>query len=751
MGNKGVSYETVLPSSEEQVYETKYIEEEPAAGWTNMQFDDKSWKTGKAPFGDNATRVNTGWTSKDLWVRREFNLSSTAFNKLFLKIQHDDNIDVYINGEKIFNVTGWTGKYIYVPLATTSMLKKGKNVMAIHIKNTAGGQWLDVGLVQEPPMVKDNIAIAQQKSVIVTATKTAYSFKAGPVDLNVDFISPLLMHDLDLLSRPVTYISTNVRSNDGKAHPVQLYIGASTNMAVNTSSQLLVATAYENGGLVILKAGTKEQPMLQKKGDDLRIDWGFMHVATAKGTGVKQYITKASNAIPSFESNRQPVSLTEGQNLVLNTVVSFDNVSNAAKDQLLMIGYDDIYSVQYFRQNLRPWWKNDSTQTMEKQLQRAHSDYKKIISECTAFDNKLRSDAVAAGGESYAQLCEMAYRQCIAAHKLVRSPQNEILFLSKENYSNGSINTVDITYPSAPMFLVYNPDLLKGMLNGIFYYSESGNWTKPFAAHDLGTYPIANGQTYGEDMPVEESGNMLILTAAIAKREGNAEYAKKHWKTLSIWVDYLVKDGFDPANQLCTDDFAGHLARNANLSIKAIMGIAGYSQLAAQLGFDDLAKKYRDTAEAMIPRWMKLADAGDHYALTFDNSNTWSQKYNMIWDKILGLNLFPKQVYEKEIKYYLTKQNIYGLPLDSRKTYTKSDWVIWTATLADNPADFQSLMLPMYKFATETSVRVPLSDWHETTTGKQVGFQARSVVGGYFIKVLSHQGISGRKIVFSRD
>jgi hypothetical protein len=743
LGGEAKKYQAVLPCSDETGYAAEFTETVPPAGWTAPEFNDAGWKTGQAPFSDDKDGKGTGFFGKDIWVRRSFSLPPAPYRTLYLKIKHDDNVEVYLNGAKIYSLTGWTNKFVYIPIDDTAKekLKKANNVLAIHVANTVGGAWLDAGIVTEPPARYEGlIAQATQKKSEITATQTSYQFECGPVSLDLKFISPLLPDDLDLLARPVSYITYEAHSTDDKTHAVQCYLGASTNMAANTPAQEMTAEKYTAEGLRMLKAGTKTQACLAKKGDDLRIDWGYMYIGIPQSAKATQTITGAFQASSGFVAGLPAApELAAGKDLMLNTTVDLGQVGATPKKQIFLVGYDDIYSIQYFQQNLRPWWKNDASQTIEKQLALANRQYEEVLLKCVTFDKNLYADAELAGGKTYADLCTLAFRQSIAAHKLVRSPQGETLFLSKENFSNGCINTVDVTYPSAPLFLIYNPGLMKGMLNGVFYFSESGKWTKPFAAHDLGTYPLANGQVYGEGMPVEESGNMTILTAAIARAEGNADYAKKHWAALTTWTDYLVKEGFDPANQLCTDDFAGHLARNANLSAKAIVGIGCYAMLADMLGDQATAAKYRNIAKDMAAKWGPMCDEGDHYALTFDKNGTWSQKYNLVWDKVLGLDLFPKEIFKKEISFYLGKQNEFGLPLDSRKTYTKSDWILWTAVLADNPADFEALINPIYKYVTQSPSRVPLSDWHETTDGKMVGFQARSVVGGYYMKLLEQK------------
>lgn len=566
-----------------------------------------------------------------------------------------------------------------------------------------------------------DVVQAVQTSVTITATGTKYEFECGPARLRVDFLSPLLANDLNIFSRPVSYVTFNVRSINTGKKDLQIFLAVSNDLARNNKEEEVKSEKHKLAGITFLKTGTVEQPVLKTKGDNVRIDWGYLYVAAKDERNVLQDV---NSKIPGIE--------LDGFSCTTLDVKLAD--SNRA-EKTILFAYDDLYSIEYFGRNLQAWWKKNFSSTTE-MISKSLKDFSRVAYRCAIFDRQLYKDATIAGGDTYAKLCVLAYRQSLAAHKLVRGLHNEILFPQKENFSNGSIWTVDVTYPSSPLALIYNPALLKGMVEPIILYSESGKWKKPFPSHDLGTYPRANGQTYPEDMPVEEAGNMIILTAAICKAENKIDFAKKHWKVLSGWVQFLVQDGFDPVNQLCTDDFAGHLARNANLSLKAITGIAAYAKMAAKLNKKTEAAKYDSIAKDFAKRWLQLADDGDHYSLTFDKKGTWSQKYNLVWDQLLDLKLFPASVSQKEIKYYLTKQNEFGLPLDSRKTYTKSDWIVWTATLAGNHDDFEKLVEPVFKYATQTPTRVPLSDWHETTNGKFVGFRARSVVGGYFIKML---------------
>ncbi|HZL09541.1 MAG TPA: DUF4965 domain-containing protein [Prolixibacteraceae bacterium] len=752
MGKEELPRTTLLPMANQGAWDCSFQFKTPTNGWEKPGYNASGWKAGKGAFGTaGMPDLVTPWETPDIWVRREFILDSTVTEApVYLMYSHDDNFELYLNGQKLVD-TGYSWKNnAILPLdgeLRALLIQGGKNVIAVHCHNKTGGAYVDFGIFQDKVEAEVFAQTAVQKSVGLSATQTQYEFTCGPVDLNLSFISPLLPENPDVLSRPVNYISYKVKSTDGKNHDVQIYFEATPEWAVNQLSQEVSIEKGQTDGLTYFKAGTTEQPILEKKGDDLRIDWGYFYLC-GKNTPDMSYalgdfetVKQGFAATGILESTgEQKLVTTMSTNIpVMSCASQLGEVSDKTTSGNIMIGYDDLYAIQYFGENRMAWWKKDGQVTMDDALKAASTEFDQLTETCAKFDNQLWADAVKAGGENYAELCVLAFRQSIAAHKLIKDNEGNTIFLSKENFSNGSIGTVDLTYPSAPLFLLYNPDLLKGMMTPIFYFSESGKWDKPFAAHDVGTYPLANGQTYGGDMPVEESGNMLILTTAIAVAEGNAAYAEKHWEVLTVWADYLLQNGLDPENQLCTDDFAGHFAHNTNLSIKAIMGIAGYGKLAGMLGKADIAEKYTSAAKEMATKWVGMADDGDHFRLTFDQSGTWSQKYNLVWDKILDLNIFDPEVAKKEIAFYLTKINTYGLPLDNRRTYTKSDWEIWTATLADDQATFEKFIDPIHKAFNETTSRVPMTDWYETPDATQVGFQARSVVGGYFIKMLQQK------------
>ena len=607
----------------------------------------------------------------------------------------------------------------------------------------------------EPRRRRTSVPAMTQTRLEVLPTRTVYTFTAAGVELTLTFMTPLLPHQPDILARPITYLSWALRATDGQEHEASLYFDVGATWVVNTPDQRVVWARHKLGDLEVLSFGSKDQPMLEKFGDDLRIDWGYLYLVLPPEHQAKRCITTDLHARTSFiEEGSLPDSDDLGMPRaandrppapVLACVFELGSVGTQTVRRHLALAYDDQFSLEYFYRKLRPYWHQGGMDTTGL-LRAALDDYPSLKEQCEAYDETLMRDLRELGGEEYALLAALSFRQCIAAHKLVVDHNGTMLFFSKENFSNGCMATVDVTYPSSPFFLLFNPDLLEAQLTPILDYAASPRWKFPYAPHDVGRYPLANGQVYGggetselDQMPVEECGNMLILMAALIKVKGNHDYALNYWPLLQTWANYLKEYGLDPEHQLCTDDFAGHLAHNINLSLKAIVALGAHAMLCSLVAKDEEARGYRQAAEEMARQWMEMADDGDHYRLTFDRPNTWSQKYNLVWDKLLSLNLFPKEVAQKEIAFYKSKQEKYGLPLDNRSAYTKLDWIVWTATLTENDQDFQAFIQPLYHWMNETPSRVPLADWYWTTDGKQANFQARSVVGGIYIKMLSEE------------
>jgi len=587
-----------------------------------------------------------------------------------------------------------------------------------------------------------------QVGLEVKPTRTIYDFDDGHIHVTLTFMTPALPNDLEAMASPLSYINWTVRSVDGKSHAIAIYDSTSSQLVVNNTSEKVEWSRESAGNLTALRIGTQEQPILGSCGDDHRINWGYAYLAAeakqAKAAvGAHQDLVGAFVArgdLPAQDDTRMPRAVSDNQP-VMAFVFDLGQVDAKPVTRQVIVAYDEVYAIKYFGLKLRPYWRRNGASPTQ-MLQQAAADYARLLKRCWDFDEQLMADARKVGGEKYARICALAYRQCAAACGLAADANKQPLFFTKENTSNGDIATVDVFFPMAPQWILLSPTLAKASLVSILSYASTWHWKFPNAPHDLGTYPIARGtDDGGEGMPVEESGNMLILCDAIAQAEGNADFVAPWWPKLTQWAQYLEQYGLDPENQLCTDDFMGHLAHNANLSVKAILGLAAYGDLCRMRGDQANAQKYQDLAKADAEHWVKVAADGEHFRLAFDKPNTWSQKYNLVWDSILGLNIFPPEIAQKEVAHYKSVMQRFGVPLDSRTRITKTDWSVWSATLADNKADFEAIVSPIYDYLNETTTRDPLADSYETDKVQSGGMHARPVVGGLFIKMLADRAM----------
>lgn len=605
---------------------------------------------------------------------------------------------------------------------------------------------------------------AKQVSLNVTAYTTDYEFEAGEAKLKLSFVSPLPLDDLSLLSMPVCYV--NYRVSGVESAEVSFFVNrniAYNDVPANTNKHVK-GGVIKFRGIETAVVGLSRQMILSVSADEIGADWGYWYLS-----GESSYFTD-EKAISAYLASGNRIFECNSEDAYMGCVAN-------AKSGIVMLGYDDRISIDYFGDYRKGYYLENNSILDALAYVKANSRF--IDKNLADYDKQLKESVKylgRKGAKSYYDILVASLRQSIGAHKLITDTEGNILFLSKECQSNGCIGTVDVSYPSMPLYLLENTELVKGMMRPIFKFANMSVWPFDFAPHDVGTYPLCLGQVYGLknksdnfdlsfdsnktslrtnmpnyfmsgnldmydfncQMPVEESANILIMMYACYLKDRDISMFKAEKTLLDKWVNYLTEYGLYPENQLCTDDFAGHLKNNINLAIKATCGIACYSRLCDVIGEKRAGKKYMTIAKDFANKIIEFGAKYDHIPLTWDSDeSTFSLKYNMAMDKILGLGLFPQEILEREVDHYISKANEYGVPLDNRAEYTKSDWLMWSAALSDDIEKQKTLVAILDVFLKKSVNRVPFGDWYETVSGKTVFFKNRTVQGGCFILLMN--------------
>lgn len=587
-----------------------------------------------------------------------------------------------------------------------------------------------------------------QRRLTTTATRSQFLFEASGVELTLTFHSPVEPGDLRRQSMPLSYVTADVRSNDGAAHDVRLYLDISGEW-VDADAGTPIRWSQEqvsgSGAALTALSFTPDAPRVLGENGDMAT-WGTVVWSATDRPGLSWQIGADSVVRSSALSDGKLGDTSDGnQPRRINDnwpvfAFHFDlgAVGRSTESAVLSLGHVREPAVSYLGTPLPPLWKS-SWSSWQQMAAFFHADSADARRRGNALDNRIREQATAVGGAKYAALCAISLRQAYAGTELVSRDGKPWAFL-KEISSDGNVSSIDVTYPAIPVFVYTDPEYLGLLLAPMLDYAEHGGWPKPFAEHDLGSsYPNAAGHNDGneEDMPIEESANMLIMSAAYAGRTDAAHaraFAAAHYPILKQWADYLVDNTLDPGFQNQTDDFTGFIGHSANLALKGIIAVGAMGQIATLAGQSADADHYRAVSRDYIAQWAAKAQdpSGDHLKLAYDQPGTWSLKYNGYPDALLGLGLIPKPVAAREAAWYLTQVNQYGIPLDVRHSYTKGDWEMWTAAwLHEHPVSGY-LIDALYAFAHTSPSRVPLTDWYDTVTNRQSGFQARPVVGGVF-------------------
>ncbi|PVH87153.1 glutaminase GtaA [Cadophora sp. DSE1049] len=593
-----------------------------------------------------------------------------------------------------------------------------------------------------------------QKAFEYTSTRSVFTMDVGgKVEMNITFLSPITPEDQKRQSLIFSYLDVGVQSLDGTSHDVQLYTDISAEWVAGDHSSV-AEWVHDTTSDDIAYHRVYRQTQLEFSETNDQADWGYWYWATKNSDKLTYQSGADVDVRGAFQSNGKLANAKDTNYRPINQdypVFGFSvdlGTVTGSVNTLYTIGLTQEQAIQFDGATgvvpLASLWTSYFSSETEA-LSFVYNDYSTAASTASSLDNKIASDSIAAGGQDYLTITSLSARQALGATQLVGNSTKQYLFL-KEISSDGNTQTVDVIFPFYPILLYLQPSLAKIMLDPLFENQESGQYPNMYSMHDLGAhYPNATGHPDGKDepQPLEECGNMLIMTLAYAQRNNDYAYLSQHYKILKQWTQYLIDEALIPADQISTDDFAGSLANQTDLALKGIIGIQAMAVIANLTDNTVDGANYTNIAQDYITQWQTLGIAHDasppHTTLAYGMNDTHGLLYNLYGDKLLSLNFVPQSVYDMQSTFYPTVEQKYGVPLDTRHNYTKSDWEMWTAAIASDSTK-KMFISDLAKWINETPTNKALTDWYDVQTGDfGGGFTARPVVGGHFA-LLALQG-----------
>jgi len=449
------------------------------------------------------------------------------------------------------------------------------------------------------------------------------------------------------------------------------------------------------------------------------------------------------------------------------------NSNSKTEDSVVRVGavisYDAIISGRYLGSDMVEYWKRYGA-TFDELLENATANIASDVAACEIYDARLLAemDIASDGLDDYKIIGSLCYRQVLGDNALLwydgsfkGKTKASPMLLVEGIGSSADTGTIDDNYPASLFFLWGNPKLLDALLRPIHIFMSNEtylpdgswprnvSWNKNYSIHFLGQYPDAElqcwpqGPIHCEDMPLEMTADNLQMTAAAALATNDTSTIDLYWPLFKMYGKYLVDNGLDPVLQLCSDDYEGPSAHNANLAAKSIIGIGAFSVMCEMTGRHDEAISYLEIAKRYAKNWTILSAGGRSGASrrTYDQPNSWSQKYNFIWDRVFGFHLFDDAI-DKECRFYMgeiskvnTTRQKYGWYLDdtSEKNnlhLTNAGWTEWTAAMCGQEA-IEDFYLRLRHFISETPDRFSLTDFYNTLNGKRIAFEGRAQMGGF--------------------